>query len=371
MKEQAEALARRGHQVAIVIVSYESFGSRVRSLFSGVKLKYDGASGITVLHVHVVLSWMNRFRRNPLDNQKHSILKEVTKQVQRHYGNRQPDLVHHHCLSDNAYIARELARVYSVPYFFTEHSPYSSDEELNKMNLFERKSDRQQFIAGAAACIAVSEVWSRAYQSIYGRTYQVIPNMVIDYFLQPSEVTKSAIFTFCCVAVFDKNKNQQLLIRAFAAAFAETKNVRLVLVGSGPMQSHCRNEAQMHGVADRVLFTGKLDRSHLRDILDESHVAMLVSNKETFGISLVEAMFRGLPIITTQSGGPEVFVTKSTGVLAPCGDVGALAAVMQDVHRNYSRYSAEELRRYATEHYAESAIMIQLEQLYAVYVNSR
>ena len=120
------------------------------------------------------------------------------------------------------------------------------------------------------------------------------------------------------------------LIRAIALVKRDCPGVRLAIVGadyppgSGTTEQ-LRATAAECGVADSVSFTGQ--RSDIAALLAASDVFALPSFEEPFGLVYAEAMAMKRPVVALNTGGaPEVVTHGETGLLAPRGDVPALAA---------------------------------------------
>ena len=123
-------------------------------------------------------------------------------------------------------------------------------------------------------------------------------------------------------------KNHAMLIRAFAV-LARKKPARLVIVGEGPLRGELEQVAVSEGVADRVTMPGfTLDPW---PYFASADVFALSSDYEGFGLVLVEAMFSGLPVVSTdcQSGPREILDGGRFGALTPVGDVAALADAIE------------------------------------------
>ena len=81
------------------------------------------------------------------------------------------------------------------------------------------------------------------------------------------------------------------------------------------------------GIADRVRFVG--ERSDVGRVLAAADIYCQPNiEPEPFGIVFLEALAAGLPVVSTNRGGPSEVVDTSCGVLVPVGDVPALAAVL-------------------------------------------
>jgi glycosyltransferase involved in cell wall biosynthesis len=82
--------------------------------------------------------------------------------------------------------------------------------------------------------------------------------------------------------------------------------------------------------AGSVEFLGVVSDDQLRSLYESSHALVLASRYEAFGIVLIEAMSRGLPIVATKVGGiPAVIEDGVNGLLVPHGDPSALAGAVR------------------------------------------
>ena len=94
----------------------------------------------------------------------------------------------------------------------------------------------------------------------------------------------------------------------------------LVMVGDGPDRVDAEAEARELGVQDKVFFLGKIDA--VAPLLAGADLFLLPSSSESFGLSALEALASGVPVIGSDAGGlPEVVRDGETGFLCPVGDV--------------------------------------------------
>lgn len=122
-------------------------------------------------------------------------------------------------------------------------------------------------------------------------------------------------------------KNHRLLLSAFAI-LARTREARLLLVGDGRMRADLEARARDLGIADRVMMPGFLiDPAAAYASAD---LFVLSSDFEGYPLVLVEAMFAGLRIVSTDcdSGPREILDGGRFGRLVPVGDAEALAGAM-------------------------------------------
>ncbi|QGM97312.1 glycosyltransferase [Methylocystis parvus] len=118
------------------------------------------------------------------------------------------------------------------------------------------------------------------------------------------------------------DKDFLTLIRAFARI--SDPEARLVILGEGPERDRLGSEARALGVAARVAmpgFTADIGRA-----LSRAKCLVISSERESFGLSCVEGLAYGLPVIVTDCGGPaEVLGPAADDAPVPVGDVDLLA----------------------------------------------
>ncbi len=124
-----------------------------------------------------------------------------------------------------------------------------------------------------------------------------------------------------CVGRLAPQKAVHRLIDAFAQLARGRPNARLVIVGSGPDDRSLRARADESGVGDRILWTGVADGPTMMAAFD---IFALPSRYEAFPYVLLEALARGLPIVSTDVGGAEdVIVEGSNGFITDQDDDAA------------------------------------------------
>ncbi len=144
--------------------------------------------------------------------------------------------------------------------------------------------------------------------------------------------------TILHVARLVEMKGTRTLIRAFSALPKRHAEVRLVIIGDGPLRRSLQALVRSLGLERRVRFLGAL--AHAQALAWMRRAAMLVlpsvrtgrGRVEGLGMVLLEAAATGVPVIGSAVGGiPEGIVDGQTGYLVPSRDVAALAARMQEL----------------------------------------
>ncbi|MCM1138985.1 MAG: glycosyltransferase family 4 protein [Muribaculum sp.] len=121
-----------------------------------------------------------------------------------------------------------------------------------------------------------------------------------DEFMEPAVDSLRIIFP----AQFREGKNQDLIIRAFKNYINLTNdnNSILTLPGGGDLLEKTKALACELKIADRVQFPGLVSKERIRQLYIESNVAIVASNSETFGQSIVEPFVLGRCVLSTPVG---------------------------------------------------------------------
>ena len=137
----------------------------------------------------------------------------------------------------------------------------------------------------------------------------------------PERAVKDKVVTFLGRITYQKGPDY--FVEAAAKVLQRVPDVRFVMAGSGDLMNHVVRRVAQLGIADRFHFTGFLKGGEVQRMFRLSDVYVMPSVSEPFGISPLEAMRSGVPvIISRQSGVAEVL---DYAIKANYWDVDALA----------------------------------------------
>ena len=166
------------------------------------------------------------------------------------------------------------------------------------------------------------------------------------------------------VSNFRPVKRARAVVQVFARIAARVPS-RLLLVGDGPDLGDAMDLARELGVADRVDALGEQDP--VTPLLSISDLFLLPSAQESFGLSALEAMACGVPVVASNVGGlPEVVEHGTTGFLHPPEDIDGMAAsgiallTNPEMHAGFT----ERGRQIVTERFCADLIVPQYEAFY-------
>jgi N-acetyl-alpha-D-glucosaminyl L-malate synthase BshA len=166
------------------------------------------------------------------------------------------------------------------------------------------------------------------------------------------------------ISNFRPVKRVRDIVATYARINEEIPSV-LLMVGDGPERVEAEAEARDRGVSENVLFLGKIDT--IAPLLAGADLFLLTSDKESFGLSALEALASGVPVVGARAGGlSEVVTHGETGYLCPVGDVEGMARAGLSLLRDPARWQAmsDAAAADARRRFSESAIVAQYEALY-------
>ncbi|MCM2580482.1 glycosyltransferase family 4 protein [Streptomyces meridianus] len=176
-----------------------------------------------------------------------------------------------------------------------------------------------------------------------------IPNSVPEPAVAPSDGTSKIVAAAGRLA---PGKRFDLLIRAFAIVAAEHPDWTLRIHGGGAREERLRRLADSLGLGSAVELTGPV--SPIEPEFARASILAVASELESFGMTIVEAMRVGVPVVSTDCplGPGEIITDGVDGRLVPPGDAAALAAALCDLieddegRRAMGKAALENSRRY-------------------------
>ena len=270
------------------------------------------------------------------------------------------DIVHIQSVCNNVtpFISEAISNELKVPYVLTEH--YTSFKEAGETIFAPYTSllEVTKIVKNSAKRFGVSNYACSYFKNYFDCDFETVYNMIPDEFVKVvASKSTTGKFRFICIGNLQSRKGQAVLIEAFNKISNEILNAELVFVGDGNDKGKLEQMVNSFGLESRVKFVGNISKTEIIKQIDESDVVVSVSEKETFGLTIAEALLRGKPVISTKSGGPQELINKTNGLLTEIGDVDGLAQSLKKMHSDYSIYSASVIRTAAINKYSESTII--------------
>ena len=247
------------------------------------------------------------------------------------------DLLHVHYAiphSISGYLAREMLRPRWLPVITTLHGTditlVGRDHSYLSITQFGiRKSDGVTAVSHFLKQATLKEFCSEC-------DIRVIPNFVDVNRMRrrfSEEIHRrfspSGEKVLVHVSNFRPVKRVDDVIRVFHRVRKETPAV-LLMIGDGVERSNAQYLVEELGMKDSVFFVGMVEA--VENYLSVADLMLLPSETESFGLSALEAMACGVPVVATQVGGlPELISEGLTGHLCPVGEIEGMATAALDI----------------------------------------
>jgi glycosyltransferase involved in cell wall biosynthesis len=188
----------------------------------------------------------------------------------------------------------------------------------------------------------------------------------------PSPTAADREPTVLFLANLQARKGIFTLLDAFELVLAAVPSARLVVGGDGPDGTRFRERVAASPAAPRVELLGRLGRDAIAPTLAAADVYCLPSFGEPFGVSALEAMAAGLPLVTTRAGGLAHLAPPDGGIQVAPRDARALADALVALLRDPARRAAMAAtnRAAALERYDWDRVIDRLEELYSETVRA-
>ena len=326
-KEQAEALAAGGAEVAVI---YADVNGRLH----GNGTRWFTENGVRTCITQTLN--LTPGRESGRVWQRTALIRRAYKRLLKEWG--RPDVVNLRS-SLQGYEALALCRAEKLPLFFMEHSSVILTEPAE--SAAHRRLAAVMDYAAVSAC--VSSALKKA-MAPYGEV-RVIPDLVDTARFSPMLLPREGeSFRFRAMGQLRPIKGYDTLIRAFGELRRSGVNATLEIAGAGVLREELSALIAEQQVADSCRLVGVIPREQTPQFMNGCDCFICSSRHETLSCVLNEAASCGKPVISTRCGGPEDIVTEELGLLVPVDDTAALSAAMRQMTECASSYSAQQIR---------------------------
>lgn len=294
----AQNLVKRGHEVAVVAPGLK-FGDYLEKDQYGVNVYGLRSIPIKVIHPN--------YRMMTKADISTSVLKIVTE--------FQPDVIH---IQNHFSLGRACLRIakkqgiaiigtnHFMPENHLQFAPKIAEGTMAKVlwNDFLRVYNQLDCVTAPSRAAA-----QMLYDVGYKKKAEVVSNgMEFDKFkkrptserlLQKYRLSKN-IPTFITVGRVEKDKNLDMMLRAFAL-YLEKNEGQLIVVGNGRSEKDLKKLSVLLGIKEKVVFTGKIIVNEVFEIYSLADVYIGAGTAELQGLSVMEAMASGLPILAVNA----------------------------------------------------------------------
>lgn len=300
----AQTLAKKGIDVSI-LTGWWKFGTPHKETIEGIKIvrnfscwKMFGIQGIRTLGALVYI---------------------VSLGIYLLLHRREYDILHVHQVLYPAFVSAIVGKGVLKKPILVKMGCSGLTSDIKNLKRFPLGSLQLRYLVKKMDCVVtVNHEGIEEFQALgspLGRI-QYIPNGVAP-FLDGKTHYDQVLFLITTVRL-DKQKGIDILLKAWARVVTHENNLKLLILGHGPLESELKNMAQTLGIGDSVKFIGEV--IHVEEYLKKSDIFVLASRAEGMSNALLEAMNHGLTCIATNISGNAELMGMGNDNKIPKGD---------------------------------------------------
>ena len=191
--------------------------------------------------------------------------------------------------------------------------------------------------------------------------YNVIPQIFIKN--SKKKFLDKKNYNFLSVTRFDLNKNIQLLVDTFIENFSETKAI-LNIVGGGKLFNYYKKYILKRKMSHKIRIMNFVDRKILVKYYQKCDCFIMPSHKETFGLSMIEALlFKNYCITSKHSGYYEL---KDKKIVLPSFNSNSKEQLKKLMIKAYKKDKKFDHRKNILKYFGEESFLNQINKIYFI-----
>jgi glycosyltransferase involved in cell wall biosynthesis len=303
-------------------------------------------------------------------------------QLQKTFDLFKPDIIHSHLFE--AEIVSRSCYFPSAKWFSHSHDRMRSLENIGILsvkskrdltNYFEKRYLLKRYRKnGGNHFIAISEDIEIFLKSVLpqnlSEVYFLQNAIDVQRFLKPSHFTESkssSNFHLISIGRLDKNKNHQFLIDVVADLENRNIPILLTIIGEGVERKNLETKIILLKLESKIKLLGMID--NIETYLNESDVYVHSALTEGFGLTLIEAMASGLPVVTLDGGGNRMLIEQGkNGFLVEDNSIKTFSDSIIELVQNKALY--HHISNNATEFALQFDINHYIDKLIDIYQKS-
>ena len=240
----------------------------------------------------------------------------------------EPDIVHAHYATSYGLLGSLLKhRLFFV-------SVWGTDVYQFPQNSFIHRKILDHVFECAKKIFSTSESMKNEIQQYIAKEVSVIPfGIDLNRFKKMDTSISNSEFCVGTVKSLEPVYRIDLLIRGFALFRNKFKTGKCFIYGKGFLEKELKDLIEILGMSEHILLQGWIDNAKVPDVLNSFDVFCAFSERESFGVSVIEASSCELPVIVSNAEGfMEVVEHNKTGIILEEANADSVAKALEYIH---------------------------------------
>jgi len=352
MHALAKTLATHGHEVSVITRSYPDVP------------EYCIRDGVSVI----------RIKGKPFPGQHRFLMPNAYKELYYLLKNGNYEIVNCHGLDSPIGISALIAsRRLGIPVVVTNHSLVGHTIYSPVLYLLGKL-----FIRNADAVIAVSSAVEKDSKIMTAKPVYRIFNGVDsegNIIKVPFPFDTKGKVIIATVARMTKKKGVQNIVNIAPSLLEKYENVIFLMIGDGPLRKNLEKKVDEKGLSRNFYFTGEVPRGRVLGYLEQADIFALPSSDEAFGIAILEAISKNVPVVAmNHSGVSDIIKNGVSGYLA--NNLAEFSSNLQELIENPSlrtslaQRASQELSNYDWNRICEQTNKVYTKVIYEKHHNN-
>lgn len=259
------------------------------------------------------------------------------KRIRKILNGYNPDIIYCNWIRPWADLSSKLAKEFNVPFVIDHHEDIPTLKKLfpnsfkNFLDAF-KKAD----VIVAHSTVNKNELSQELNGIQEARIIPLGQNFPID--ANQKKFSSGKLKLICVSHLYERRKNIDDLIKALAKIKSKLE-FELIIAGEGNLKQEYIQLTSSLGLDNEIIFTGEKSQKEIGALLDASDIFILPSYPEAFGVVLIEALAKGLPVITCRGngGGEELMLLGYPIILVNRNSPGELADAILDLSKDKNK----------------------------------
>ena len=281
-----------------------------------------------------------------------------------------PDLIHAQCTTLGGIISYCISKKHKIPYIITEHTAF-----LLYLYSNEIRSLIKSALENARIVLSVSEHQQRMILMHDINCNPVVIGNMIDENVFNIVPKKHSIFTILHITDASYIKDNVTFFKAvkmFQQKSKEHFTVKLLVRSTNSDQTKLFYIlVNDYNLKNYIEIINNVERDKIVNYFQDSDVLVSTSLAETFGISMCEALFCGIPIISTANGGVDEMISGENGIKVNIKDEVAICDALLKIMNKEIIFNPQEVRNSVINKFSKDVFTKKMDKIYRSAINAQ